>query len=124
MRRQEPKGEKLFARDKNVSHSVHTLNKANKANKASKASKANKQKNALLRKIGMVVAPLQREVSATFSSLMSGALATASFGTLLDAVETFPPLRMRLRFAPSMLGKLIFPSGPMGGGLIDMMRTR
>jgi hypothetical protein len=118
MRRQEPKGEKLFARDKNVSHSVHTLNKANKA------SKANKQKNALLRKIGMVVAPLQREVSATFSSLISGALATASFGTLLDAVETFPPLRMRLRFAPSMLGKLIFPSGPMGGGLIDMMRTR
>ena len=39
MRRQEPKGEKLFARDKNVSHSVHTLNKANKASKANKQTK-------------------------------------------------------------------------------------
>jgi hypothetical protein len=52
----------------------------------------------------MVLAPLHLEVSAVFSS-------ETVFGTLFVAVETLPPDRIRRRFVPSILGKLIFPFG-------------
>jgi hypothetical protein len=60
----------------------------------------------LFKKIGIVLAPLQREVSVVFSSeMLLGA------ATLFVAVDTFPPERMRRRLVPSMLGKLILPFG-------------
>ena len=68
----------------------------------------------------MVVAPLQREVSATFSSFKLGDFEPPA-GKLFIPVETLPPLRMRRRFAPIILGKLIFPSNPVGGGMGDMI---
>jgi hypothetical protein len=60
--------------------------------------------DSLFKKIGMVLAPLHLEVSAVFSS-------ETVFGTLFVTVETLPPERIRRRFVPSILGKLIFPFG-------------
>lgn len=62
----------------------------------------------------MVFAPLQREVSAVFSSEIF-----VLFGVLLETVETPPPDLMRRRFVPSMLGKLILPFG--GGGIVAII---
>ena len=64
----------------------------------------------------MVVAPLQREVSVTFSSSRLGDF-EPTVGKLFVPVVTLPPLRIRRRLAPIILGKLIFPSNPIGGGM-------
>lgn len=60
--------------------------------------------NLLFKNIGIVFAPLHRDVSAVFSSSI-----LPFFGVLLVAVETLPPDRIRRRFVPSIFGKFIFP---------------
>ena len=62
--------------------------------------------HSLFRKMGMVVAPLHLDVSEVFSSSKS-TLACCFVGELFVCVDTFPPLRMRRRFAPRWFGKEI-----------------
>jgi hypothetical protein len=76
----------------------------------------------LLRKMGIVVAPLHLEVCVVFGSPSSSSSSIdLLLDVLLDMVETFPPLRIRRRLVPMGPGKLNFPEGA-GSAVVAMVK--
>ena len=73
-----------------------------------------------------MVAPLHLEVWTVFSSETETSVGSCTFGSLLLAVDTLPPLRIRRRFVPKGSGKVNFPGVGSAAGTEeeDMVRER